>query len=266
MRYFLVLLFATLPQLRAQNHFISPTYNSVDQTGRYAGNPQWPLGSSQLVAFQATWDDYRIELWQQKLQGGAASLSSSLVYENRGEDLPQSFRWTVQTYELQLSDSPIFLFWLHDNNSSAQQTSAYFNITIEASSATPTASSTDGRSSVTSASTVSTTPSTSATLTATQPPGPSSSGVIATTKGLSTGAAAGIGVGVALGLLLVASIVGFACFRKRKQRQEQQQQQQHEQHEQQTKWQGFELKTYASGLPKTNVTAEHDRSRVELPG
>lgn len=288
MRYFPFLLFATLPQTWAQNHFLSPTYNSAGQTGRYAGNAQWPLGSSQLVAFQTTWDDYRIELWQQKVQGGGARLSSNLVYsrcniisemesrwckvtdrvfiENRGEDLSQNFRWTVQTYELQLSDSPVFFFWLHDNKSSAQQTSAYFNITIETSSATPTASSTTSHSSTTSVSITSTVPSTSATLTGIPVPGSSSLGGIVTTKGLSTGAAVGIGVAVALGVIIVAIIAGFACFRRRRQRQQQMQQQQQQRHEQQMEWQGFESITFAYSSPKTKITADHDQSRAELPG
>ncbi|KAI1167408.1 hypothetical protein F5B18DRAFT_439259 [Nemania serpens] len=266
MRYFPFLLFATLPQTWAQNHFLSPTYNSAGQTGRYAGNAQWPLGSSQLVAFQTTWDDYRIELWQQKVQGGGARLSSNLVYKNRGEDLSQNFRWTVQTYELQLSDSPVFFFWLHDNKSSAQQTSAYFNITIETSSATPTASSTTSHSSTTSVSITSTVPSTSATLTGIPVPGSSSLGGIVTTKGLSTGAAVGIGVAVALGVIIVAIIAGFACFRRRRQRQQQMQQQQQQRHEQQMEWQGFESITFAYSSPKTKITADHDQSRAELPG
>ncbi|KAI1202481.1 hypothetical protein F5X97DRAFT_319167 [Nemania serpens] len=252
-----------MPQIRAQNHFLSPTYNSTDQAGRYAGNPQWPLGSSQLVVFQTTWDDYRIEFWQQKLQGGGARLSSNLVYKNRGENLPQSFRWTVQTYELQLSDSPIFFFWLHDNKSSAQQTSAYFNITIETSSADPTASPTDSRSSITSTPTASLIPSTSASLTGVPSPGSSSSRGIATIKGLSTGAAAGIGVAVALGVIILAVVAGFVCFRRRRQRQKQLLQQRHEQ---QTERQGSASMMFAYNSPKTKVTAEHDQSAAELPG
>ncbi|KAI1117025.1 hypothetical protein F5Y14DRAFT_448411 [Nemania sp. NC0429] len=267
MRYFpVLLLFVTLPQIRAQNHFLSPSYNSVDQTGRYAGNSQWPLGSSQLVAFQTTWDDYRIELWQQKLSGSGARSSSSLVYKSRGEDLPQNFRWTVQTYELQFSDSPVFFFWLRDNGSSAQQTSAYFNITIETSSAAPTPSSSrDSRPSTTFTSANSIIPSTSATPTRRPLPSPSSLEEKATTAGLSTGAAAGIGVAVALGVIIVATIVGFTYFRRRKRQQQLRKQNHQQHHQQQTEWQSPESISLAYSSSKTKVVAELDQWRAELP-
>jgi hypothetical protein len=84
---FSVLFFATLPRVHVwaqdQNIFVSPKYNPTDKTGIYAGDLQWALGSSQLIAFQSTWDGYRIELWQQSLPTGGAKISSNLVYNRK---------------------------------------------------------------------------------------------------------------------------------------------------------------------------------------
>ncbi|KAH6657521.1 hypothetical protein BKA67DRAFT_532728 [Truncatella angustata] len=109
------------------NEFISPNFQSSLNTGRFAGVSAWDLGLSQLIAFQSTWDEYKIELWQQNLDVGNATSSPTLVYEqDAGDYLPQSFYWTVQTYEIQLPNSPVFFFWLRDKNSHSQQSSAFF--------------------------------------------------------------------------------------------------------------------------------------------
>ncbi|GAP87483.1 hypothetical protein SAMD00023353_2600690 [Rosellinia necatrix] len=220
----LVLLFTALLQVRAQNRFISPKYHSVPAPGKYAGVSRWPLGSSQLIAFQASWDEYTIELWQQNLGGSGASLSSTLVYsQGDGDDLAQSFYWTVQTYDLQLSDSPVFFFWLRDSQSEAQQTSAYFNITINtpSSSTTPTATlTTNVNSSPTSSPTLSSTIASTVPSGITDSPETSSGGKAA--PGLSTGAAAGVGVAVSLGVIALASAIAFAYFRRRRRQLKQQ--------------------------------------------
>ncbi|KAI0405463.1 hypothetical protein F4802DRAFT_597292 [Xylaria palmicola] len=269
MRYFLILLLGVMLQAEAQSHFISPKYQPTKEAGQYAGDSRWPLGSSQLIAFQSTWAEYRIELWQQSLKGGAAMLSSNLVYnQSAGKDLPQSFFWTVQTYELQLSDAPIFFFWLRDNNSKAQQSSAYFNITIDAatSSATTTAAETKSISSTVPTSTPSSTTSTNGSpqpISTTPPGSVDQSEGRSTTGRLSTGAQAGIGVGAALGGILVIAFAGFVYFRGNRQKQQVQQQQQQEQ---QASFQWSEPTAFAYGSPKPTVITEQNTPRAELSG
>ncbi|KAI0908821.1 hypothetical protein F4823DRAFT_468209 [Ustulina deusta] len=229
MHYILALWLATLLRVVAENQFISPRNHSADGQGKYTADSRWPLGSSQLVAFQTNWKEYRIELWQQPLQSGAKK-SSNLVYsQNVGQDLAQSFYWTVQTYELLLSDSPVFFFELQDSNSTAREVSAYFNITIATapinpittgSCTAPTVSTVSMAPTAPSASTISaiSTIVTEASFPASGPPKR-----IIMTQGLSAGAAVGIGIGVSLGVILVAAMVGFVFLRRRRHQQQQQQ-------------------------------------------
>ena len=80
--FLLAVLLSLSSIIRAQKvGFISPTYQATTGFGSYASNAQWPLGSTQVVAFTATWDEYRVELWQQKLVGGGAKLSSMFTYK-----------------------------------------------------------------------------------------------------------------------------------------------------------------------------------------
>ncbi|KAI5920284.1 hypothetical protein F4810DRAFT_683371 [Camillea tinctor] len=205
----------------AQNGFISPKYQATTQPGRYSGNSVWELGSSQIVAFQSTWDEYRIELWQQSLSSDSAILSSTLVYnQNAGEALPQSFYWTVQTYNLELSNSPVFFFWLRDNDSDDQQSSALFNITVDSTSSSSSSSSTILSTNIPISTTVNTTrETTSPAGTVTPTSNPSST---TTSEGgsnsLSTGATAGISVGVSLATILFLAIAALVFYRRWKRR------------------------------------------------
>ncbi|KAI1419817.1 hypothetical protein F5Y12DRAFT_792753 [Xylaria sp. FL1777] len=249
MRSFLVLWLVMVLRVAAENQFISPRNYSADGQGKYAANSPWPLGSSQLIAFQTNWEEYRIELWQQPLESGAQK-SSNLVYnQNVGQDLPQSFYWTVQTYELLLSDSPVFFFELQDKNSTARQASAYFNITIAPvdlmnpqafGSSTPPSTPT--------------TPSASTASTVFLPASSPSEQIIMR-QGLSAGAAAGIGIGVSLCVVLVASVVGFVFIRRRT-------------HQQQwpAELQGCEPVTYGHDSFPTKLKTQFDQPRMELPG
>lgn len=114
--------------------------------------------------------------------------------ESLGEELPKSFYWTVQTYEMQLVDSPVFFFWLRDNKDpeTDSQSSAYFNITadISSSSTSPTevlpSASSDTRA--------------------------SENGAL----GLSAGAAAGIGVGAGITGTAALIATGILCWQRRK--------------------------------------------------
>ncbi|KAI0971203.1 hypothetical protein F4678DRAFT_461739 [Xylaria arbuscula] len=222
-----------LLQVAAENQFISPRNHSTDGPGKYSANPRWALGSSQLIAFQTNWKTYRIELWQQPLSSTAKN-SSNLVYtQNGGQDMAQSFYWTVQTYELLLSDSPVFFLELHDNNSTARQVSAYFNITVTTAPPPPISSKTSGSFTALASSTASSASthsmiSTVTSLPASNPascpascPDSSSSERIIMTQGLSAGAAAGIGIGVTLGVIIVACIAGFLIIRRKRHHEEQ---------------------------------------------
>ncbi|KAI1497591.1 hypothetical protein F5X99DRAFT_396307 [Biscogniauxia marginata] len=208
-----------LSLVSAQNGFISPKYQLTTEPGRFAANSIWPLGSSQIVAFNSNWDEYRIELWQQSLASDSATLSTNLVYNQiSGEDLPQSFYWTVQTYELQFSDSPVFFFWLRDNNSEDQQTSALFNITIDLASGTsntvvvsttiaPTSTTRNSTHGMTAASTVHAT---------SKPSSETEESSGGDSGGLSGGATAGIGVGVSMATISVIGLAGFLFYKWRK--------------------------------------------------
>ncbi|KAJ8126257.1 hypothetical protein O1611_g7381 [Lasiodiplodia mahajangana] len=224
---FVVVFLSLLSHGVAQNiGFISPQYAKTNIGGNYGSNTLWPLGSTQIVAFSCPWESYRLELWQQDLYAQSAMVSSEFVYnQSAGEHLDQSFQWTVQTYELQLADSPVFLWWLFNNNDSTMsQTSSYFNITIGAasdptsSSDTPTSTlSTPSSTQTTSSPSSSTISSTAGTSTATQAalnsPSPT-----AVSRELSTGAAVGVGVGAAFGGILILAAVVF-LFLKWKRRQ-----------------------------------------------
>ncbi|KAI0427218.1 hypothetical protein F5Y09DRAFT_316944 [Xylaria sp. FL1042] len=204
--------------------FISPTRQDTTEIGPYAADSRWPLGSTQAVAFSTPWTEYRVEFWQQELAGGSARQSSHLVYnQTAGEVLPQSFQWIVSTYEFDLSHSPVFFFWLFDYNSDSQQSSAYFNITTEDTSSTTISSSTtlapSSTSTVSSITTASTTTSNDISGVHTSEISmPTSSETADTSEGLSTGAKAGVGVGAALGGLLVFGIAGLLYLKRTRSR------------------------------------------------
>ncbi|KAI0545826.1 hypothetical protein F4679DRAFT_559906 [Xylaria curta] len=212
---FLAVFFFSLPSLihGKDASFISPAYQHSTGTGKYGADSQWSLGSTQVVAFSTTWDEYRLEFWQQDLASGAKKSSKFNYTQKAGQNTPQSFQWTVQTYELQLSNSPVFFFWLHNNdNSSLQQTSAYFNITIDGTSSTLASSSSGLTTSSVSTGSTTTSSVLSSAFTSTTPIS-SPSGTPDTSKGLSAGAAAGVGVGAALGGILLG-VAGLLYWKR----------------------------------------------------
>jgi len=79
----LLMLFLILSLIVEAQHFISPKYQPTMIPGPYGGDSLWPLGSSQLIAFQASWDEYRIEFWQQGVEGSSTKLSSNIVYSRK---------------------------------------------------------------------------------------------------------------------------------------------------------------------------------------
>ncbi|KAI1275068.1 hypothetical protein F5Y07DRAFT_186481 [Xylaria sp. FL0933] len=265
MRYFLVLWLATLLRVVAENPFISPR-NSAKGPGKYTTNARWPLGSSQLVAFHISWKEYRIELWQQSLNSGAKE-SVNLIYgQNGGQDLPQSFFWTVQTYEFLLAESPVFFFTLQDNNNAtARENSPFFNITIATVPPNPPNPVSSLRPETAESSTAPTTSSISTTSTistATSYTASSPAGHALPTQGLSAGAAAGIGIGVSLSVVFLVSILGVLFLRRRHQSQQQQQP---------AELPSCEIRGCETGKSKrdtliTKIITKFDQPRVELPG
>ncbi|KAI0444995.1 hypothetical protein F4803DRAFT_210565 [Xylaria telfairii] len=221
MRFFIVALlwlwFAARVQAAQKAAFVSPQWQDTTSKAPFAANGVWPLGSSQIIAFTAPWDSYRIEFWQGILSGGARK-SHQLVYnQSEGQTLPQSFYWTVQTYDLQLSQSPVFFFWLYDNNNSSnQQSSPNFNITLDTTSLSSSSSSTALLPTTSSVSSGTTSAATQTTPGAISPSTPPQATDIST--GLSRGAAAGIGVGAALGGAIIVAAAALLFWKRRQRR------------------------------------------------
>ncbi|KAI0202324.1 hypothetical protein F4808DRAFT_72187 [Astrocystis sublimbata] len=167
-----------------------------------ASHTQWMLGSIQTIEFTAPeWKSWRMDIWQNWKGGGGATPSlTSICRQTVGRQAPTRFNWTVQTYDLDYSDSPSFSFWLQDvHNGSARAISPAFNISSDG---IPTsASSTETVSSVT------------VTVTATPPiPTCKTNG----SKGLSVDAAAGLGVGAALGSLILVGIPAVLILKRKR--------------------------------------------------
>jgi hypothetical protein len=134
--------------------------------------------------------------------------------------LPQKLDWTVETYNLDLSASPIFYLILYNDESNdtssadSYNTSAYFNITeAESSPSTSTGTATLAAATASGSHPVPTVTITPTSLAS----GSNSDGQKA---GLSTGAKAGIGVGVgisALAAIICASALFFYMRRNKRQ-------------------------------------------------
>ncbi|KAI3328202.1 hypothetical protein F4824DRAFT_484375 [Ustulina deusta] len=250
MRFLAVLLLSLPSLIQGLNiGFISPAFQATTDTGPFAGDSRWPLGSTQIVAFTTPWEEYRLELWQQSPAGGSASVSSQFVYnQTDGNQLPQSFLWTVQTYEFQLANSPVFFFWLFNNaDSTLQQSSAYFNITIgdtSSPSASPSSQSTPSPTSMSSSVMMRTTSNVIFSASTSSTPTSSPSSTAEVSKGLSTGAMAGIGVGASIGGILVLGAAGAVFLKRRRSRGERQQR---------PELPGFQPMAYPVGSPKPVV-------------
>ncbi|KAI1739224.1 hypothetical protein F4680DRAFT_423189 [Xylaria scruposa] len=258
---FLAVFFFSLPSLihGKDASFISPAYQRSTGTGKYGADSQWSLGSTQIVAFSTIWDEYKLEFWQQDLASGAKKSSKFSYTQTAGQNTPQSFQWTVQTYEFQLSNSPVFFFWLRNSdNSSLQQSSAYFNITIDGTSSSSsglTSLSTSLSTSTVLIGSTSTSNVLSSAFTSTTPIS-SPSGTPDTSKGLSAGAAAGVGVGAALGGILLG-VAGLLYWKRNRSRTGQQRR---------SELPASQPMEYSIGSPGTVVPIiEHNPKPVEAP-
>ncbi|KAK8118964.1 uncharacterized protein PG998_003590 [Apiospora kogelbergensis] len=127
-------------QLRTQTDgFRSPGYIGNRKVDPLAAVEVWKVGEPRIVAFDAPWTEYGVELWQSVGADHANRTSHKVVYQQLlGQNLPRNFNWTVDSYDLKLSDSNMFFFWLRDPSDAARSvTSPYFNMTTDASAATP---------------------------------------------------------------------------------------------------------------------------------
>ncbi|KAJ8128455.1 hypothetical protein O1611_g5179 [Lasiodiplodia mahajangana] len=180
--------------------FFNPP-NAVTGSHNYSANHVYHLGQKQTIKFTTVYQNYKIDLWQQRPNENAGSLGPA-VFQTTGGAVTQ-FDWIVQAYQFDLSYSDMFFFWLTSNDKSESQsvTSHYFNITqVDAPASSPTISPSP-----------STTPN-ATNIPSTSSPTSSSQSGHQTSSGLSAGAQAGIGVGAAL-VGLAAIIVAFVIYR-----------------------------------------------------
>ncbi|KAI1772468.1 hypothetical protein F4818DRAFT_172868 [Hypoxylon cercidicola] len=214
----LLALLAVLVSSYDETHgrFFNPATYGYDRD--FTENVLWRLGETQSIKFTTTYSSYNIYIYQQDEDESVAA-EGSQIYGVLDGGVTQ-FDWAVQTYDFDLKTSEVFFLrlWSTDLDSDDPVTSHYFNITASAasssssvSSPTPTSTSTTVSSSATTSTAIGAAASTSGSLpSATQ--GPSST---KKAHSLSTGAQAGIGVGVGLaGLIAIAA--GVVLWRRRK--------------------------------------------------
>ncbi|KAI0817245.1 hypothetical protein GGR55DRAFT_619560 [Xylaria sp. FL0064] len=222
MKLFLCLasvLFAQVGAGQDAGQFFNPP--NADEALDFSANLVYPLGTTQTIKFTTIYQNYAINLWQQ-IQGERAATRGPSIFSTEDGAVTQ-FDWQVQLYQFDLSASNVFFLWLtsnslnDDGSDPMSVTSHYFNISDN--SETP-GSSTTPRSTraalSTQLSSTSLSPSSaSRTPTAVSPMSTTSetSTISPTAGGLSTGAQAGIGVGVALAGLAII-IIAFLVFRR----------------------------------------------------
>ncbi|KAK8042645.1 hypothetical protein PG994_013128 [Apiospora phragmitis] len=152
MRSLSLLVFATLCDLSFQTQaagFRSPGYIGNRKVDPLAAVEVWRIGEPRMVVFDAPWTEYSVELWQSAGAEHVNQTAQNVVYEHPsdadlsalellGQKLPTTFNWTVEPYDLKLSDSNMFFFWLRvPSDTSRSATSPYFNMTTNSSAATP---------------------------------------------------------------------------------------------------------------------------------
>ncbi|KAK7927798.1 hypothetical protein PG985_004796 [Apiospora marii] len=145
MRSLSLLIFATLCDLSFQAQgagFQNPGHTRNPKYDPLGAVEVWRVGESRTVVFNTPWTEFSVELWQsvgaehvnQTVQKALYQRDADLflVVELPGQDLPKCFNWTVESYDLKLSDSNMFFFWLRDpSDASRSVTSPYFNMTTD---------------------------------------------------------------------------------------------------------------------------------------
>ncbi|KAK6852627.1 hypothetical protein PG995_011178 [Apiospora arundinis] len=209
MRSLSLLIFATLCHLSFQaqtDGFRSPGYIGNRKANPLAAVEVWRIGEPRIVIFDAPWTEYYVELWQSVGAEHANRTANKVVYQQLlGQNLPRNFNWTVDPYDLKMSDSNMFFFWLRDPSDAARSvTSPYFNMTTDASSATPNTYFSYG--SIDESPLAPPMPPVRSTPTSSPPPASPTRSATAQGDGISLAAQVGIGVGIS-----VAGICSFVC-------------------------------------------------------
>lgn len=211
---------------KSANRFINPP------AANSALNPVWVLGQQQVIIWTTTLTTFNISIWQQNLVETSAVQGSIIFSTTEPID---SFTWIVQTYDFDLSRSPIFFFWVNANQPGGF-TSNYFNIS---SKAVPTTTSIAGSSSPATTFATTSLPSTVftsgsqtiVTVTATETGLTSESSSKSTSPanipstqnrisntGLTSTAKTALGAGVGVGVALIAALGIFLSLRRRRTR------------------------------------------------
>ncbi|KAK6062960.1 hypothetical protein SCUP515_12858 [Seiridium cupressi] len=198
----------------AAGRFINPA-NAPDTPATYGKNALWTVGEVQTIKFTTTYSNYTIALWQQSIEGGSALLGP-VIFQTQTSVFPQ-FDWVVQSFDFDLTLSPVFFLWLHAGTASDQGapeslsvSSTYFNITIASASSASTSTLSSSKQ-VPSPKISATTTQQVVSATPTSNSSPSSQAAQ-----LSTGARAGIGVGTSVAGLLALAIGAFCYLKRRK--------------------------------------------------
>ncbi|CRG84967.1 hypothetical protein PISL3812_02131 [Talaromyces islandicus] len=173
--------------------------------------PVWEIGTNQVVAWETSATVYNISFFQQNLTVAAAIAHVNVF---------------LQLYGFDLSASNVFFFWINHGVNNANWTSSYFTITDRSPLPTSTVqTSLPANTAQTSPST--TTAQTSLSPKTTQPSLPINTGQTAlatdasqlssASSGLSTQKKVGLGVGLAIGVSLLASLaINAILFYRRK--------------------------------------------------
>ncbi|KAF2088230.1 hypothetical protein K490DRAFT_64907 [Saccharata proteae CBS 121410] len=206
----------------SSNYFNYPT--APGSSGNFLADLSWELGSSQTITWTTSLDEYSMYLYHQKTNPDSGIEVKQIYTATSNGSGDQSFDWTVQLYDTNLTVSPVYFFWI-DPGATNGFTLHYFNIT-EASSSSSSASSTTTTatdsisSSTTSASTAATTTSAKAAAAATtSAAAATASGGRSSSSSSSTALKAGLGVGLGLGipLVLIAGIwIGLKMVKARR--------------------------------------------------
>jgi hypothetical protein len=217
---------------------LAPALGSTDPNGLFTNpystgfgqgfgsNLVWQLGSTQTLAWTTALTTYNITLWQQSTTQNRARMASSPIFSESlasgkvpvltGLGLANSpgqtsKTWLVDTIDLNLDDSAVFLLWINYTELATTSngfTSAYFNISrnsISSASSAQSATPAPGRGG-------SPVPSTSAQGVPVQSTSPAS-------IDNSVGRKIGLGVGVAVGvpsIVLLGFLAGLLARRPRK--------------------------------------------------
>ncbi|KAL4795269.1 hypothetical protein BDV19DRAFT_389401 [Aspergillus venezuelensis] len=190
------------------NHFTNPS----SWTGI---NPEWELGDTQVIAWKTTLDTFNISIWQQSLFQETAASQGNVYSKIHASDKVTNFTWTVQLYGFDLDYSNVF-FWINSDTPEGF-TSAYFNITKpDPSDSEDTAASTSST-----ASPSATSPSNAISATAnpadTESPTTQPQSTAAVHSGLTATDKIALGVGLGVGLPILAALGVLIWQRSRSQ-------------------------------------------------